>query len=72
VVVEANGDVAWLSFAACGELSSRRSHPLSQFYSYRSTTLVRFSLRELTATPQSVIFDAGGAHGGVPIGCADL
>jgi hypothetical protein len=72
VVVEANGDVAWLSFAACGELPSRRSHTLSQFYSFRSTTLVRLSLRELTATPHSVIFDAGGAHGGVPIGCADL
>jgi hypothetical protein len=72
VVVEANGDVALLSFAACGELSSRRSHQLSQFYSFRSTTLVRLSLQELTATPHSVIFDSGGAHGGVPIGCADL
>jgi hypothetical protein len=72
VVVGANGDVAWLHFAACGERSSRRSHTLSQFYSYRSTTLVRLPLRELTATPHSVIFDSGGAHGGVPIGCADL
>jgi hypothetical protein len=72
VVVEADGDVAWLSFAACGELASRRSHTLSQFYSFRSTTLVRLSLRELTAAPHSVVFDAGGAHGGVPIGCADL
>jgi hypothetical protein len=72
VVVQANGDVAWLQFAACGEPSSRRSHTLSQFYSYRSTTLVRLSLRELTATPHSVVFDSGGAHGGVPIGCADL
>jgi hypothetical protein len=72
VVVEARGDVAWLSFAACRATSSRRSHTLSQFYSSRSTTLVRFPLRELTATPHSVIFDAGGAHGGVPLGCADL
>lgn len=72
VVVEANGDVAWLHFGACGTVSSRRSHTLSQFYSYRSTTLVRWSLRELTTTPHSIIYDAGGAHGGVPIGCANL
>lgn len=72
LVVEANGDVALLSFAACGEPSSRRSHKLSEFYSLRSTTLVRLSLRELTATPHSVIFGSGGGHGGEPTGCADL
>jgi hypothetical protein len=72
VVVEANGDVAWLSFAACGKASSRRDHKLSEFYSFRSTTFVRLSLQDLTATRHSAYFDAGGAHGGVPIGCADL
>jgi hypothetical protein len=72
VVVEADGDVAWLSAAACGKSSSKRPHKLAEFYSLRSTTLVPASLRSLTATPHSVTFDSGGAHGGEPIGCADL
>jgi len=28
--------------------------------------------RSLITTPHSVYFDSGGAHGGTPIGCANL
>ena len=72
VVVEAAGDVAWMTAAYCGEPSSGRPIKLAEFYSFRSTTLVRRSFRSLTTTPHAVYFDTGGAHGGVPIGCADL
>jgi hypothetical protein len=72
VLVEANGDYAWLADAYCGEAYQRRPITLSGFYSFRSTTLVRFSLRSLIKTPHSVYFDSGGAHGGTPIGCANL
>jgi hypothetical protein len=72
VLVEANGDYAWLADAYCGEAYQRRPITLSGFYSFRSTTLVRFSLRSLITTPHSVYFDSGGAHGGTPIGCANL
>jgi hypothetical protein len=74
VVVEAGMDRAWISPGTCDRPSRRgSSFSLSMdFFSFRAVTVLRVPLRELVNKPHALYTDAGGAHGGVPLGCANL
>ena len=56
----------------CGEAYQRCPSTLSDSLPRRSTTLVRLSLRSPDNDAGLVDLDSGGAHGGTPIGCAEL
>ena len=71
VVVKADMDVAWIRSGTCRKPSGK-SVTLEPFYSFRSLTLVRVPLRSLVSTPHVLYINAGGAHGGDPLGCANL
>lgn len=74
-LVHANMDKAWIAAGSCatGILGQRRvGLRLNPFYSFRSDTIVRLPLRSLLQKPHVVLVDVGGAHGGDPVGCADI
>jgi hypothetical protein len=77
VVINAALDYAWIKKGRCpaqfgSQLTAPPLLPLKPFYSFRSVTLFNTPLEPLLDTPHMLLVDAGGAHGGDPIGCADL
>jgi hypothetical protein len=80
VVVTGGLDTAWIKHGRCpsdpmahgAELTATPRLRLHAFYSFRSSTLLAAPLSSLLRTPHMLLVDAGGAHGGNPIGCVDL
>ena len=72
VIVEANVDVGWIRHGTCRNPAGGRRLDLDQFYSFRSVTTLPVTVDSLTKIAHALEVDAGGAHGGDPIGCADL
>jgi hypothetical protein len=72
VELNVNVDAAWIQRGHCDQFRGPSERTLERFWSFRSVTVVPVSLRALLASPHVVEVDAGGAHGGDPIGCAEI